>query len=357
MYCTHAYASPSTKPTYMANISDHFYTGNESFLANVEASIDTYGTSLKKLPLASVNDARNTVHDHTQNQPPQQFGHIQLAGPGPLRAGPGRLAPLTDVVLRAQQAQLLNLFQPGEKEHKPEAEIYLTKTAGNLLPLDLFLPEPVVRTKNPIIARVPAPAVVGEALDSEPETESGWTNPAFKEALLRQVNKEKIFRGVIANVKKWFLFRMALALSEYLWRLYQINNYDEHRMYRDTVWRRTQENHIYKKVEALAAAAYTHLGQLQWVFLVLAAVGLVRLAWPQDQCKDLPLTNQQRRLIGLHEHNEDEADLQLKQRRFLHKKNKRLHITKVPEVSDLGHLRHNPEPEHRVPDMPPRRHF
>lgn len=123
-----------------------------------------------------------------------------------------------------------------------------------------------------------------------------WTSPVVKEALRRQVNKEKEFKRFFVNVILFVLFRYVLYIAkdvkDAIYESQPIpfqNNYESYLPLRQN--------------ETDSGSFFSYAGIIRKsVFLILflnAATSLYKLLKKQDQCLDLPLTEKQRGLIGL----------------------------------------------------------
>lgn len=168
----------------------------------------------------------------------------------------------------------------------------LKKTPSTISP-EFLPPKTSHRLKNPLMRPKQQVVQKDEDLDDD-EAEllpsGAWTSPVVKEALRRQVNKEKIFRSVWANLLRFVVFRMVVVLAEHVYKAYLADAYTQ--IVRKNSWTQLvgQDQGWFQ---------FASLRKIQYVFVVGFLVGLVRLVWPQDQCYDLPLTETQRRLIGL----------------------------------------------------------
>lgn len=167
-----------------------------------------------------------------------------------------------------------------------------------------------------------------------------WTSPVVKEALRRQVSKEKQFKSLWANLARLFVLRFSLLLIEYCINLYGVKYYDANTVYRNT-WR--------TQLQATAAAEYarifmnktfTHVIHLQWVLVAVIIINLFKLLKPQDQCWDLPLTASQRKLIGLLQlgqnplKDDEDSAFVLKQRLFASQTSGPLMVPKYPKTNN-----------------------
>ena len=123
-----------------------------------------------------------------------------------------------------------------------------------------------------------------------------WTSPVVKEALRRQVNKEKECKKFILNLILFFVFRYILRLIK--------DAKDAIYESQQLPFQKNYENYLplYQN-DRDGGSLFSYSGIIQKsVFLILflnAATSLYKLLRKQDQCLDLPLTERQRGLIGL----------------------------------------------------------
>lgn len=318
-----------------SHIRDNLYTEDETFVTGTD-SFAQYATPLKRLPNTSVNDARQTVTQSQQHDAPQQSGEDSRAmryklfdsmnlvplGNSALQVSRqsdnGVTSSLTNIPdLFSTKAELattssrMNNFQD-----RPDVPLF---TGGPIMLEDFIPPKIQPRNRNPIV--VTPHYNVNE--DESIEAPSGeWTSPVIAEALRRQVNKEQQFKALWTNATRLFVFHMSLLLGENLYHLYQVTYHDENQIYRNTLWNLIYTLRSFQAIYPYIIASYAHVRDIQWLFLALIFFNIIALFRPQDQCKDLPLTNQQRELIGLQPKEEPteaeggDSDLIIKQRLF-----------------------------------------
>lgn len=293
-------------------LSTQFYGADDSYLAEANSTLEQFSTPLKRLPNPLVNEVRNEIHvlaqqpvsqpvipgDHNAFTRTQHNQFLDFQTP---------LQPISNVTLglRAPKPQDL-LFS--QKTSKADDAVYYRplSTAGAILLKD-FLPPPLPQaTRIPIIISEPASTVDRyEELDDDDSPVSApsgeWTSPVVREALRRQVNKERQFRRFWRCVMRFFAFHLALLLAAYFYKLYQVVYFDANALYRNTVWSALQRSPVVQELHQMALVVVSYVHHLQWLFVGQILVSVMQLVRPQDQCKDLPLTNKQRRLIGLAE--------------------------------------------------------
>lgn len=148
------------------------------------------------------------------------------------------------------------------------------------------------------------PPKVDAEVDNAPSGE--WTSSVVKEALRRQVNTEREVRRFGANLVYIVAFKLLVQVGHYFIALYQAEF--------------QSPSSFYHKHYSSASALYANyvIKAVYALFVGNIVVALYRLLRSQDQCLDLPLTNEQRRLCGLKplESNEDDTALKMKKRRF-----------------------------------------
>lgn len=301
-------------------LSRQFYSADDSYLAEANSTIEQFSTPLKRLPNPLVNEVRNEIHILAQqpvSEPlpsgePHVFSRTQH-----YRFFDSKLPlePISDVALGVKAAKPQDLLF-SQKSSKADDAVYYRplSTAGTILLKD-FLPPPLPQaTRNPIIISEPVSRVdLYEELDDDnlhtPAPSGEWTSPVVREALRRQVNKERQFRHFWRCILRLFAFHLALLLAAYVYKLYNVVYFDANALYRNTLWSRLQRSSVVQELYERAQVALTYVHHFQWIFVAQIVVSLVQLVRPQDQCKDLPLTNKQRRLIGLAElANVDDGD-------------------------------------------------
>ncbi|RKP29804.1 hypothetical protein METBISCDRAFT_31412 [Metschnikowia bicuspidata] len=298
-------------------VYDSLYAEDDSFITGIEASV--LATPLRRLPDTRVNDARQTVVQARLQEPESINSHAARYS---LFDGLA-LVPFGNPAV--QRKTHFGVHRPTEPQYESptppnDEDVVLSLPIGGPLILDDFMP-PRANPKagNPIIVSSDYKHKETVAIDVP---RGQWTSPVVEQALRRQVNKEQQFKALWANVVRLFFFHMALLLGQYLYQLYLTAYCDENQMYRNTMWTRIYSLRSFQGALSYAAAAYGHVRTFQWVFVALIAANVVRFVRPQDQCRDLPLTKQQRELIGLlplDEHSETDgvdSDLIVKQRLF-----------------------------------------
>lgn len=338
-------------------MNDHLYTEDDTFVTGIDTSIAELTTPLRRLANTSVNDARQNVsqlHNQTENSRAMKYKMFEAPSPNMQRAPEeSGLVPLgkTAFQLQMQRDQLKSnadlLFETGNQAHAPapDVQLYSSLSRGGPIVLKDFLPPRITpRNKNPIVV-APQYRPFGNGDDDEDEFEapSGeWTSPVIQEALRRQVNKEQQFKTLWRRVASLFCFHMTLLLAEYLYFLYEITYHDENQMYRNTMWTRLYSLKGFQSCFPYILSAYHHVRDLQWILVALIFTSIIRLFIPQDQCKDLPLTNHQRSLIGLKPLEENgevegvDSNLIVKQRLFKATTSAPLLVPKYTQENELS---------------------
>lgn len=361
---------------YGSPFKDRLYTEDETFVTGIDSFAELV-TPLKKLPNTSVNDARQTVLQTQANATTHPTTSINTSINATTKPYSSTNINIdsTSEDTRASKYRFfeeLALVPLGESELSPDrsfdASDYLfTKTAerpaqitpdyttkfndGPLIPERFIPPRIEPKNRNPIVVTAQYESRLERNIqhwtDSEADAQSDvpsgeWTSPVIREALRRQVNKEQQFRTLWKSVAVLFVFHLTLSMGEHLHLLFRITYQDENQMYRSTAWTRFYALKGVQTVLQYLRASYAHVKGLHWIMVAIIIVNAVRLFLPQDQCKDLPLTNQQRELIGLQlmEDSGDvdgtDSDLIIKQRLFKATTPEPLLIPKYLQENELG---------------------
>ncbi|KAF5211739.1 hypothetical protein E0198_001281 [Clavispora lusitaniae] len=329
-------------------IARRLYTADESYLAEANSTLEQFSTPLKRLPDTSVNEVRNEIHS-AQQQPPAAFGEPNQLSQRYQAIGTEPLKPISNVALGLRaKTDRDTIFSQQKPSPKPDETVYYRPlSSGGPILSDDFLPVPLPQaTRNPIISAKPEPAAHTEyeELDDEDVQVSAptgeWTSPVVREALRRQVNKERQFRNLWSSVLGLLAFHLALHFLAYFYKLYQVMYFDENAMYRKSLWASIQRSSYVQDMYRWAATGFAYAHHLQWICVFRIVVSLVQLLRPQDQCKDLPLTNRQRRLIGLKEvavsDDNEEAQLVSKQRLFEMSASEPIKVPKYAQTNSLS---------------------
>lgn len=198
-----------------------------------------------------------------------------------------------------------------------------------------FLPEGLLppKTKHlgtsnrfPIIvnmqSRVPQGAASLRAHEELDTGENGaanptgeWFSPVFQEALKRQVNKEKEFRRFGYNVLYLMASKLLVGVYDYFSILFHLKQlpFQGHLYVPQIKQNEEVENSGYSIYSALAIQA------LEYYLMFNIVLAIYRLFKPQDKCRDLPLTEKQRKLLGLPDepyHEDKDADLTIRRRHY-----------------------------------------
>lgn len=352
---------------FKSSIHDNLYTEDETFMTGLDTTLGGFHSPLRRLPNTSVNDARQNITRIQTHRDPvgvessnnraskyKFFEELSLVPIGPAAF------QLNEIHQQRDQPPHKDLFETTRNEKRPESDevLVMSLSSGGPLLLDDFIPPRIKqKNKNPIIVSS-AQCIYDKNHDDEPlDAPSGeWTSPVILEALNRQVNKEQQFKTLWTNLARLFSFHMIILSGEYLYQLYKIAYYDENQMYRNTIWTKLYSLQEFQTIYSYALVGYAHIRDLQWILVAIIVVNAVRLIRPQDQCKDLPLTNQQRELIGLQplEQFADEADennssLIIKQRLFKAKTSVPLVVPKYVQENELaGFMRATPKDDKEV---------
>lgn len=320
---------------FRSSLTDLFYAGNDTVLAAANSTVDEFSTPLKKLPNSNVNSIINQIHE--QNQPDTASAALSSrAEQYKLMDDRQLLTPLSDVSFKLSQTKKTidegkdSLFSKQNASSKAAVFYKPLSTRGTTLLKD-FIPPPLPqKARNLIIVPDMRVEESDDDLDFSKAPAGEWTSPVVKEALRRQVNKEGRFKAVWKNVVWLVLFHLTLLFGEYFYKLYHMQEG------RRNIWVDLREEN-----QELLATVYPYIRYLQWIFVVNIAVGAVSLLWPQDQCKDLPLTERQRKLIGLaalktEAEGEVDSELIVKQRLFEAKTSQPIKVPKYPKVNALS---------------------
>lgn len=374
---------------FKSSISEQFYSGDGSFAADANSTIDQFSTPLKKLPTSSIYNLRNELHsqDHSHNPSiPEESGglkpemsleslRLQLyklvsdISPAGLAQSVGHgqsLQPLNESSLnQLDTIPSKGLFsQNNGSESKANGAVFYKPLSieGPMLPQSM-IPPPLKQTaRNPFIVSEEAPGVSNandfEDLDDDDELFSlsaptgEWTSPVVIQALRRQVNKERIFKGVWRNILLFAFFHLSLLFIAYFYQLYRLRFYDENSVYRNDAWSQFERLEFFVHVSELVVKASQFAHHFQWFFVLKVVWGVVQLVRPQDQCTDLPLTNKQRELIGLKpvtsasDDDESQAELVIKERMFESAQHVPIKVPKYRQLNDLpGYMHRGPKPE------------
>lgn len=353
-------------------ILDQFYSGDGSFATDANSTIEQFSTPLKKLPDSSINELKNDLHLHPQNplgdvpensEPinrqnlrSQQYQLISNSTSlAPSLSFSSSLQPLSEVPAKLNalgNSGSLALFsqKPDAESNRNGAVFYKPLTIEGPILSKSYIPPPLQQSaRNPIIVSQSPEGKFNNELDDDGDLSDvidaptgDWTSPVVIQALRRQVNKEKIFRSVWKNILRLAFFHLALLFAAYLHLLYQIRFHDENAPYRNDTWSQWHRLAAYKQLSDYVISTSQFLHHLQWIFILKIVFGVLRLLRPQDQCTDLPLTNKQRKLIGLKprtsgDDNEDlKSDLVMKERLFESAEKRPVKLPKYKKLTDFS---------------------
>lgn len=288
------------------------YSRNGLFLNDTNNTNDTFSTPLKRLPNANVNLVLHEINEDIhkladQHQEPNNASMSRSAQFSSIR-DVSNLSPLSDASLYLARTRMQGgiktndrLFLKDTTESKPKPQVFYKPLYQNrnLLPQEFMPPKAEASGKITVPRLVSKPKTKNDCNleddDFEDTTPKGeWMSPIMKEALSRQVNKERIFRTLCTNVFRLVAFRLAILFVEYCYKLYQLNHQYSLVLQKHAAWARYVESE-----KSIITTVWPYVHHLQWIFLLAIAISIIRLLWPQDQCVDLPLTDKQRRLVGL----------------------------------------------------------
>ncbi|SGZ46649.1 CIC11C00000003705 [Sungouiella intermedia] len=371
---------------FKSSISKQFFSDDPSFAADANSTIEQFSTPLKKLPNSSINDFRNDIL-----HPPTEFSS-NIATDSPLSSLSARSAESALSAAENQRSQLYKLIsESSTMGSKPSSisssilrsdfpvhlnEKYNSSTSSSLFatskdmeskangavfykPLSIegpllskdFIPPPLQQSgRNPIVSSLIYQTVNPNADFEDLEDDNDdiqtsptgeWTSPVVIEALRRQVNKERIFKRVRANVLRFLGFHLVLLFVAYFFKLYQIKFYDENKLYRNDSWSQFERLQFVQTITGAFHKTAVYVHHVQWLFVLQIIWGTIELLRPQDQCADLPLTNKQRKLIGLKQINfgedQDElkADLVIKERLFESNTHNPIRVPKYRQLNEF----------------------
>lgn len=368
---------------FKSSISNKFFSDDPPFAADVTSTIEQFSTPLKKLPSSSINDFRNDILNPNLEEPPRyktdsplsilsskstksassntELQRSQLyklisdstsidktSFPS---SGVHRMELPVDLNEKQTSGKVSNLFNK-EVESKANGAVFYRPTSfeGPMLSKS-FIPPPLQQSgRNPIIVSQESEqkyvnADFEDLSDDNDEIQTSptgeWTSPVVIEALRRQVNKERIFKGVRRDILRFFGFHLVLLFAAYFYKLCQLKFYNENRLYRNDAWSQFGRLKFAQTSLGILQQYNVYIYHVQWVFILQVVCGIVQLLKPQDQCADLPLTNRQRRLIGLKQVNfgedeeESKADLVIKERLFESAVHQPIKVPKYQQLNEF----------------------
>lgn len=313
-------------------LSDHFLSADASFLEDTNSVIKTFDEQIHELATTESNTARSALHN-VASLANRTNRYKMLGTPTDIRPVSNAKVTLQEFNERPKPAEL---FTTNSRVDEPI--YYRPRLAQTALLLEDWTRFEKPKPQNPILIRDPPLEAADDTTRSGPTGD--WMSPVVKEALRRQVSKEKYFMSLWSGILRLGIFHLVLNLAEYLLRLYVVG----------------QQKSIYGlpgKVEMAATFLLdhsAHIFHVQWLFVLQICVSTVFLVWPQNQCWDLPLTRKQRELIGLKTdgHEDFDSDIALKQRLF---ESRYLEPIEVPKYAAMGDLTSIV----RVPVAPPQK--
>ncbi|OBA22889.1 hypothetical protein METBIDRAFT_9238 [Metschnikowia bicuspidata var. bicuspidata NRRL YB-4993] len=183
-----------------------------------------------------------------------------------------------------------------------------------------------------------------DELDKEAVPTGEWTSPVVREALARQVSKELQFKTLWTNILRLFSAHFFFVVTQKVVQIYWASHGLEASPDNAFLIKFFQPHHVEYAV-TLVGKAHEYARHLLWLFVVIIIFDIAMVLWPQDQCKDLPLTVKQRELIGLKSipsgetgDVSDTASLEISQRLFESASTKPLHIPKYSRINELPNL-------------------
>lgn len=368
---------------FKSSISNKFFSDDPSFAADVTSTIEQFSTPLKKLPNSSINDFRNDILNPNPEEP------TRYKTDSPLSRLSSKSSKSASSNTELQRSQLYKLISdstsidktsfPSSGVHRMELPVHLNEkqTSGkvsNLFNKEVvskangavfykptsfegpilsksFIPPPLQQSgRNPIIVSQESEqeyvnADFEDLSDDNDEIQTSptgeWTSPVVIEALRRQVNKERIFKGVRRDILRFFGFYLVLLFAAYFYKLYQLKFYNENRLYRNDAWSQFERLKFAQTSFGILQQCNVYIYHVQWIFILQVVFGIVQLLKPQDQCADLPLTNRQRELIGLKQVNfgedeeESKADLVIKERLFESAVHQPIKVPKYQQLNEF----------------------
>lgn len=121
-----------------------------------------------------------------------------------------------------------------------------------------------------------------------------WVNPIVKEALSRQVNEEYEVKSMVWNIIYIIAFHLIISFIKYLILLYDNKKlpFQKSNGFYPPI---NQQLHI----EGLESYVVMAIRIINLIFVLKCGRSLYMILKSQDQCHDLPLTDKQRKLLGL----------------------------------------------------------
>lgn len=380
---------------FKTSIPNQFFSDDPSFAADATSTIEQFSTPLKKLPHSSINDFRNDILHPTPEEPRRHETESPFSS---LTSKSSESASSTSEHQRSQLYKLIsdttsmgnssftstgilrselpvhldenhtsgnasNLFNKEAESKANGAVFYKPMSFEGPILSKSFIPPPLQQSgRNPIIvsqnfeqrnANLDYEDLSDDNDDIESSPTGEWTSPAVIEALRRQVNKEKIFKGVWRNILRFCCFHLALLFAAFFYKLYQLKFYDENRLYRNDAWLQFERLQFVQATLGILLQCAVYVHHFQWIFILQVILGTIQLLRPQDQCADLPLTNRQRQLIGLKKINfgeddeESKADLVIKERLFESSGSQPLKVPKYHQLNEFQKYDHREvRPQH-----------
>ncbi|KAK6457990.1 nuclear pore complex component-domain-containing protein [Scheffersomyces xylosifermentans] len=139
-----------------------------------------------------------------------------------------------------------------------------------------------------------------------------WINPIMRQALARQINKEFEIKKCLKNVLYLISFSLFRSFATKLLELYELKRRSSITYQLQHQYQKHGESDTFNLSENIYIVLF---GRLVTAILILNIIlSIIKLLKGQDQCKDLPLSDRQRQLIGLESTDRSIPEI-LKQRR------------------------------------------
>ncbi|GEQ71727.1 hypothetical protein JCM33374_g5413 [Metschnikowia sp. JCM 33374] len=356
--------------------SDHLYTNGGANNNEMNNIITDASERLGKNATADADDAKN----NTSFQIQENFNVYELVSQSSPRNYIGvnqrDFLPLSTAAHAVNPPRKLDTYHCNDdlfrgsviKPELDDVQYYRSLSRAGPILSDEYLPKSLPqKARNPIIVFEEQKSGNRSHFDewedsnnddNELKPTGEWTSPVVKEALARQVSKERQFRTLWKNVARLFTAKLFLLVTEKIIQLYQMNLYGSKDMFNENFLSRKFTPKLARILKSFIEKPYLYSHYLLWSLLIVIMVSAVKFAWPQDQCWDLPLTNRQRELIGLKSCSDNEfkrtqenANLILSRRLFQSKSASPLQVPKYPRVNKLSEYIRRKENDLTVDDF------
>lgn len=134
-----------------------------------------------------------------------------------------------------------------------------------------------------------------------------WFNPVVKEALTRQVNKEDEFRKFAFNLMVVAILKYGLRFTKYVqsWYINLRKQYNPYAQYYSPGISSNSNSNASTNFEIYWSI---FVNAIFCLLIYNIVISLYKLIKKQDECLDLPLSNKQRKMLGLQIIKSQEAD-------------------------------------------------